>query len=158
MNKTAIRALLAASFLTAGAAQAASSVQIPLTGVLPKACDVSAFLNGPFDALDMTSTSVQGSESITARCNYGGTLSVTLSSLNAGKMVNRSHGGAEVPYGVTISGSPLNNASLASPQTISNWPAVTNAVQTRSISVTLANAATVAGTYTDTITVSVAPN
>ena len=158
MNKNAIRALLAASVLAAGAAQAANSVQIPLQGVLPKSCDVSAYLNGPFNALDMTSTAVQGAESITANCNYSGTLMVTLSSVNAGKMKTSANGGAEVGYGVTISGSSVTNASLAAPQVINNWPAVVNANQTRSISVQLAAAATVAGTYTDTITVAVAPN
>lgn len=158
MNKIAIRALLAASVFVAGAAQAANSVQIPLQGVLPKSCDVSAYLNGPFNALEMTSTAVQGAESITASCNYSGTLTVTLSSANAGKMKSADHSRAEVPYGVTISGGLLSDASLATPQVINSWPAVALKDQTRSISVKLANAAVFAGTYTDTITVAVAPN
>lgn len=158
MNKNAIRALLAATLLTAGAAQAGASTQIQLQGTLPKSCEVTAFVNGPFDALNMSSTAIQGAESLSPVCNYGGTLSVTFNSANQGVMKTAANGGASVPYSLTVSGGLLNNASLATPQTVSNWPAVVNAAQTRSLSVTLGAAATVAGSYTDTITVSVAPN
>ena len=162
MNKNVIRALFAASLLTAGIAQAANtSVEIPLQGVLPKECSVTAFLNGPFDALDMKSTAIQGAESLSPVCNYGGTLSVTFSSANSGSLQPTGNDGdrlAQIPYTFSVSGTSLNNVSLRSPQTVSNWPAIANAVQTRSMSVTLGRAATIAGTYTDTITATVAPN
>lgn len=155
MKTNARLAILAAAVLTAGAAQAATSVPIPLSGELAKACEVTAFLNGPFDNLDMSSTALQGAESLSPICNYGGTLSVTFTSANLGSLQS---GANSVPYTLTVSGGLLSNASLATPQTIANWPAVANAVQTRSMSVTLGNAATIAGIYTDTITASVTPN
>ncbi len=144
--------------LTFGAApvMAATSVDIPLTGVLPKACDISAFLNGPFDVLDMTSTAVQGAESLTVNCNYGGSASVMFTSANAGAL---NSGANSVPYNLIVSGSPFSGGvSLATPQTWTGFPAVANANQTRSLSIQLTSAATSAGTYTDTITAAVTPN
>ncbi|WP_074454357.1 spore coat protein U domain-containing protein [Marinobacter sp. X15-166B] len=139
-----------------GFANANTSVEVPLSGTLPKACGVTAFLDGPFDALDMTDTDVQGSESMSVTCNYGGSASVTFESANLGKMVSD---GNEVPYKLLISGSPFSTGvSLASPQTWAGWPAVTNAVQTRSLKVQLDMPAVVAGDYTDTITATVVPN
>lgn len=147
---------LAALALGAPASFAATSVDIPLSGVMPKACDISAFLNGPFDALDLSSTAVQGAESLTVKCNYGGSSSVTFTSVNAGALIS---GANSVPYKLVVSGSPFSSGvSLATPQTWAGFPAVANANQTRSLSVQLANAATVAGTYTDTITAAVTPN
>lgn len=147
---------LAALALGTAPAMAATSVDIPLSGVLPKACDISAFLNGPFDALNMTSTAVQGAESLTVNCNYGGSSSVTFTSANAGAMKS---GANSVAYNLIVSGSPFSGGvSLATPQTWAGFPAVANANQTRSLSVQLASAATAAGTYTDTITAAVTPN
>ena len=48
--------------------------------------------------------------------------------------------------------------SLATSQTVPGFPAVANADQTRSMSVQLDAIATVAGTYTDTVTASITPN
>lgn len=123
-----------------------------------KSCVVTALLNGPFDYLDMSSTALQGAESLSPICNYGGTLSVTFTSANLGNLVNTPAVSPDVPYTLAVSGSLLTNASLSVPQVVGNWPAVANAVQTRSMSVTLGSVATIAGIYTDTITASVAPN
>lgn len=162
MNKNVIRAFFAASLLTAGIAQAANtSVEIPLQGVLPKECSVTAFLNGPFDALDMKSTAIQGEESLSPVCNYAGTLTVTFTSANNGNLQTGGSDGSKlmrIPYTFTISGGLLNNASLSSPQEVTNWPASSNSAEARAMSVTLIRAATIAGTYTDTITATVAPN
>jgi hypothetical protein len=104
----------------------------------------------------MTSTAVQGSESVSAICNYGGSATVSFASANLGNMKS---GTNLVPYKLLVSGSPFaTGVSLSSPQSITGWPAVANAVQTRSLSVQLDTAATIAGTYTDTITASVTPN
>lgn len=158
MKKHLTLALLAAGAFVGGAAQAADSVTIPLEGTLPKVCNVSAYLNGPFNALAMDSTAVQGAESLTANCNYGGSLSVKFESANAGVMKNETTGDT-VPYSFILSGSPFSTGvSLATAQTWSGFPAVVNSDQTRGMSVKLDAAATVAGTYKDTITASVAPN
>lgn len=149
--------LVAAGLLSASAF-AVDNVAIPLNGELPRKCDVTAFLNGPFNALDMTSTATQGSESLSPICNYGGTLSVAFSSANGGTMNNTTVAGQNIGYTFTVSGGLLTDVSLATPANVSNWPAVANAVQTRSMSIKLNNAATVAGAYTDTITATVSPN
>lgn len=162
MKKVLTLALVVAGAF-AGVAQAdetlggpgSTSVLIPLSGVVAKSCFVSAFLNGPFNALNMASTAPQGAESLSPQCNYGGTLQVTFASANAGNMKN---GTSTVPYTLTVSGGLANAASLASQLTISNWPAAANSDQTRAMSVTLAGGTTVAGTYSDIITASVSPN
>ena len=141
--------------LGVGAASASNSVQIPLSGTLPKACSLVANLDGPFDDLDMTSTAEQGAESLDVICNYGGSATVEFSSANGGTL---NSGSNSVPYTLSVSRGLLENVSLASPQTISNWPAAANSAQTRSLRVTLGAPATVAGTYTDTITATVTPN
>jgi spore coat protein U-like protein len=156
MRKLMLGGLAALAFGAMPAA-AGTSVDIPLSGVLPKACDISAYLNGPFDALDLTSTSVQGAESLTTNCNYGGSNTVTFTSANAGKL--KSSGGQEVTYELSMSGGVLSPTVLSTPTPItfgSGSPA--NANFTRSMSVRLQTAAAVAGTYTDTITAVVTPN
>lgn len=132
----------------------ATSIDIPLSGTVAKACTVSAYLNGPFSELNMTSTASQGSESLSVGCNYAGSASVTFNSANLGAMKS---GANSVPYTFSVS-NYLSDVSLASPQTVS-WNVVSPpGVQTKSMSVKLTNAATVAGTYTDTITIAVTPN
>lgn len=151
-------ASIAVLAMSVGVANADTSVEVPLSGTLPKECGVSAFVNGPFDDLDMTTTSSQGAESVTVNCNYGGSAAVTFASANGGNMVSGSN---QVPYKLIVSGSgsPFSSGvSLASSQTWNGWPTVANADQTRSLTVQLDTPATVAGTYSDAITVSVAPN
>lgn len=155
MRKFVLGGLAALAF-GAAPAMAATTIDIPLSGTLPKACDISAFLNGPFDALNLTSTAVQGAESLSVNCNYGGSASVTFTSANAGALKS---GANSVPYNLVVSGSPFSaGVSLATPQTWTGFPASANSNQTRSLSVQLTNPASVAGTYTDTITAAVTPN
>lgn len=151
MRKYLMAGALAAALI--GPASAANFVDIPLEGTLPKSCEVTAFVNGPFDNLDLTTTAEQGAESLSPICNYGGTLTVDFTSANASSLVS---GANSVPYTFSVSGGLLTDATL--PATVSNWPAVANAVQSRSMSVTLTNVASVAGTYTDTVTATVTPN
>ena len=154
MRKFLMAGAVCAAF--AGSAIADTTVDLPLEGVLPKACDISAFINGPFDAIDMESTANQGAESVSVNCNYGGSASVQFSSANSGEMVSGSNG---VPYLFSLSGSPLSGGvALTTPVTWNGFPATTNTNQTRGASITLTTAATVAGTYTDTITATVTPN
>jgi spore coat protein U-like protein len=136
----------------------ANSIEIPLSGTLAKKCNVSAFLDGPFNALNLETTAEQGAESVSVNCNYGGSASVTFTSANTGSLKS---GADLVPYKLIVSGSgsPFSTGvSLATPQTWNGWPATTNSNQTRSLRVKLDTIATVAGTYTDTVTVAVAPN
>jgi spore coat protein U-like protein len=155
MKRISVAAALAACI--AAPAAASDTVNIPLSGTLAKACTISAFLNGPFDALDLTSTAVQGSESLTTNCNYGGANLVTFTSANGGKL--KSAGGQEVGYEFGIPSANFALVQLTAPTQIaygSGAPANTNF--TRSMQVRLMAAATVAGTYTDTVTATVTPN
>ena len=148
-------AATAASTMFAAPAFAQDSVDIELSGTLAKACGISAIVNGPFDVLDMTSTAVQGAESVTVSCNYGGTASVAFESANGGSLDSGSN---SVDYTFFLSGSSLSGGvSLAAPAVVNNYPTAGGNVS-RSMSVQLASAATVAGTYTDTITATVTPN
>ncbi len=106
----------------------------------------------------MTSTAVQGAELLTANCNYGGSATVTFSSANSGSLKSGSNA---VPYKFIVSGSGTTWAagvSLSSPQSITGFPTVANADQTRGMSVQLDTPATIAGTYTDTVTAEITPN
>ena len=135
-----------------------TSINIPLSGTVAKKCSISAYLDGPFNALNMGITTSQGAESVSVNCNYGGSASVTFSSANNGVMKN---GTDTVGYKVYVSGSanPFSSGvALTSPIVWNGWPASTNSNQTRSLSVALDAPATVAGTYTDTITLAVAAN
>lgn len=157
MKKLLIAAGAVASVVAVPAA-AQNSVEIPLQGTLGKTCGISAFLNGPFDALNLSSTARQGDESVSINCNYGGSASVEFASANSG---NLKSGSNLVPYTffLTGAGSPFSGGvSLATPQTWNGFPAVVGTNQTRSMSVALNSVATVAGTYTDIITATVTPN
>jgi spore coat protein U-like protein len=159
MKKLLLAAIMSTAIATPAFAQ--TSVNIPLQGSLAKRCTISAYLDGPFNALNMEVLTAQGAESITGNCNYGGSATVTFSSANAGKMVS---GANSVPYKlrVTGTGTPADwsstGKSLAEPQQITGFPAVANANQTRGLSIILDQIATVAGTYADTITASIQPN
>jgi spore coat protein U-like protein len=161
MKKLILAAVASMAVATPAVAAGPTSVEIPISGTLAKRCSISAYLNGPFNALDMESTAAQGSESLTGNCNYGGSATVTFSSANAGSMVS---GANSVPYKlrVTGTGTPADwsstGKSLATPQQITGFPAVANANQTRGLAIILDNIATVAGTYADTITASIQPN
>ena len=149
-------AATAASTMFAAPAFAQDSEDIILSGTLAKDCGISAFVDGPFNALDLTSTAVQGKESVSINCNYGGSASVRFESANAGSL---NSGSNSVDYDFFLSGSPFSGGvSLATPQTWNGFPATAGTDQSRSMSVQLASAATVAGTYTDTITATVTPN
>lgn len=158
MKKLFVSAAALATVGLAAPAFANTTVNIPLQGTLAKRCEISTFLNGPFDALNLESTAKQGAESVTAKCNYGGSATVTFTSANGGALKS---GNNSVPYLFHVSGSgPAWDAgfSLASPQSVTGFPAVANAEQSRSMSVTLQQIATIAGTYTDTVTASITPN
>jgi hypothetical protein len=158
MKKLLLAAVASAFVATPALAQStpgpATSIDIPLSGTLAKRCTLSANLNGPFHVLNLESTEKQGGESLSGDCNYSGTATVALSSLNGG---NLKSGTNLVPYKLQFSGLGADwdaGKSLAGGQTISNF--VVDG--TRTMSVKLDNIATVAGTYTDVITAAITPN
>jgi spore coat protein U-like protein len=155
MKKLLIAAAVAA--LATGSASAQSnSVSIPLSGTLAKSCSISAFLNGPFDALDLTSTGVQGAESLSTSCNYDGANNVTFTSANNG-VLKSGNNTLAYEFGIPSANIPL--AALTAPRSVAYGAgAPAGSTFTRSMVVRLPAAATIAGTYTDTITATVTPN
>jgi spore coat protein U-like protein len=153
--RTIIASAAVAAFTATGAMALTDTITVPLTGELAKSCTLDAFLNGPFDALDMQSTATQGAESITVNCNYGGSAQITFSSANGGKLIS---GANSVDYALEVSGGVLPATVLSAPATGTFSGFSANANASRSMKVTLQQPATVAGTYTDTITATVTPN
>jgi spore coat protein U-like protein len=155
-----MKKLLAASAMVIGLsiaspAFAADSATLDLEGELSRECEISTFQNnGDLTDIDMTSTAQTPADSVTINCNYGGTASVEFASANAGNMVS---GPNSVPYTAFLSGG-FGSFSLATPHTVSNFPAVAGADQTRGFSIALDTPATVPGEYTDTVTATVTPN
>ncbi|WP_193165748.1 hypothetical protein [Microbulbifer hainanensis] len=146
----------AAALMPMGNAYADTSVQIPLSGTLMKTCDVIQNLDGPFDNLNMSTTSEQGNEQVIPTCNYAGTVTLTFTSLNGGFLVSGSN---MVAYNLIVDGGLLAPTQLTIPAVVAVWPhPVPDIGVPRNIRVALLSAATVAGTYTDTITASVTPN
>ncbi|WP_205479339.1 hypothetical protein [Sphingomonas arenae] len=166
MKKLLLAAVAAGIFATPAAAQTAANpitaahspvISVGLSGTLDKRCTVSAFLNGPFSELNLENPGVQGSESLSSKCNYPGYATLTIKSANGGKLKSGSN---ELGYTFSLSGGFATDANLSSDLVITNFhnPANVNTDFTRSMSVKLANVATVAGTYQDTLTISIQPN
>lgn len=131
------------------------TVTIQLEGELEKRCTIGAFVNGPFNAIDMESTAQQGAESLTVNCNYGGSADIEFSSASGGNLVS---GTNSVGYQLAVSGGVLAPTQLTSAATGTFSGFSANANASRSMSVTLLAPATVAGVYTDTLTAVVTPN
>jgi len=156
VNKNALRALIAASLLTVGAAQATdTSATVQLKGELPKSCSVGA-TGGSLLNINLTDTnSVQGNEVVTATCNYNGVLKIAVTSANQGKLVTTENGGASVAYQVMV---PGTNQGVALTGNGYSYDQVPTGLGTQNLKIKLMAAATRAGIYSDTITIKVATN
>jgi hypothetical protein len=142
----------AAMLATTGMAMALGSDTITVSTTLAQACSVS-----------ITSTSVtmpsdgnlSGSEAFSYQCNYAsGTTTLTFDSGFNG--VSADGGTTTFAYNIT----PSTGAAGTSAAPFNNTPvvnAVANAPSNASFTVDLLNPLAVAGTYTDTLTISIAP-
>ncbi len=147
--------LLATGLILAGLpAVAEPTGLITLRGALTRNCDLNAVLDGPFDAIDMNSTDVQGDEILTTICNYGGTPTIEFTSLNAGVLKS---GSESVPYVFIVSGG-LFTGPLTTPATVFGWPVWPGLGDSRTLAIRLDFPAPVAGVYSDNITAQVTPN
>jgi spore coat protein U-like protein len=148
------RLMMAAMALLAlwtAATPARAAGTIALKGSVVTSCGVQV---DDLDAnLNMTggSTNLQVA-TVGEKCNSNKGYTVTISSANAGALVNRD--GARAPYTASYGGVP--NRSLATPLVLTRTKAEKNWVYAP-FTVTLpANAQRVAGSYFDTITITIA--
>jgi spore coat protein U-like protein len=165
MKKLIVAALGATTFIAAPAF--AQPVNINLEGTVALSCNVIAnpSIVNP-EAIDLANTATdQSLGSLTYQCNNAAGFTRTVSSLNGG-LLKRAGGAAgenTIAYEVGHGGGPINfaNTSLAQPK-ITNHGGSTAFVQgqTGSIRVRVGQASgpLFAGTYGDTITVTIAPN
>lgn len=172
MRKTLIAAAVAATaFSTVAIAQtttttaptgisslASTQVQIELSGSLEKRCEIATEA-ADFTGLDLESLDAQGTGQLAVRCNFSGSPKVSVSSANAGKLVNQETGvDAAIAYLFTVGSDDYN---LANAQQVPFTTTVSAADLTptkKDISVKLTETAIVAGNYTDTVTATVSPN
>lgn len=145
--------LLASAALVVFAAPASADVDINLSGTIAESCSIGAAGASEVSTfpINLTNTTAfQETETLQVVCNFGGQASVTLTSNNSGELTNQF--GDFVTYNVSTPTGSRTGSSIASP--------VTYAVATGSthvVYVKVNEAATRAGTYTDTIVATVSP-
>lgn len=157
-NKSII-AIAAFTALTANATISVSDTEqtsFDIGGQILPECKVANNASESATSLDLSSTEAQTTASISLWCNTGqGTARTTYESVNGGYMVSEE--GKKIAYAIDISGT-ANDLQLTSAQTINQVAGngVEGAEATRSVSVKpLVTGFEYAGTYTDTIEVTV---
>jgi len=141
-------------------------IDFDISGFLPKECDVAAFgvegssqdRLGNIDLSTRNAGDLLGAQnaSISTICNFAGQAQLTFTSANGGNLVSPN---ASIPYTLEGSGQidQIDGQSLASPVVDTVSFTAANDTQTGSFNVRLGAKAVIAGTYTDTITIAVAP-
>lgn len=158
------RILLAASAFafSAGMAMAADTADVEITAEQAPLCDITAISgNIPLAGVDVA---VAGT--LEYQCNFEGNPIFTFTSLNGGVMTTE-NGGATVDYGIWVNdvapiGAPsgwLQASTALVPQVYPgiSFSAPPNSTITPFFSVGLSAALPVAGSYSDTLTVDIAP-
>ncbi|MBE1299798.1 MAG: hypothetical protein GJ680_07815 [Alteromonadaceae bacterium] len=163
MNKIATT-LFAAAALTSLSATATISVSdtnsasIELSGVVSSQCKINNDGAGTA-SLDMSSSSAQSIGVVNTWCNSGGsTATVTYASINAGQLI--SDGGAQVAYALDVVG-VQTGINLTTPQSVTQTIGTGSDGTSAATSLNIAPVVTGfedAGTYSDTITITIAPN
>jgi hypothetical protein len=147
------------------------SYDINLSGTIAKQCIAVSFLgaadnapgtgeNGFGDAranpIDMSSSSAQTVAGLTAACNYSG--SNALVTVSSSQNFALTSGSESVDYTLDINNNSFTNENFdraAGTYTFNFVPPAPNDTQTSALKMTLNGTGSVAGTYTDTLTVSI---
>jgi hypothetical protein len=163
ISMTKVRSLLTAGAVLAspGAAIAAGQATTHISGSLPQTCGVTAPANQIFDP---ASIGVQPIGSATYQCNFSGTANLRFWTQNSGAAIapagssNNNVAQSQV-YNFTFDGTSLGRLSNAAGSAAAVVrPIVSpNVGQSGAASIQLTSPATIAGTYADTIFVSIAP-
>lgn len=138
--------------ISADSAMAQASGSVALRGTMETICFVEINQTST-DSIDLVKgTSNLSIGTVGEKCNRGNGFTVTISSANAGALVNA--GGNRAAYTVQYDNS--GKKSLATPVVLTRTSAK-KTVSTKSFKVTIpANPEAIAGTYADTITVAIA--
>ena len=156
--KTFIVAAIAG--LVASPAFAAGQTQTIVTGTLEQSCTVSAPATQTFNP---ASTALQQVGTVSYQCNFVGNASLRMWSQNGGTVIAPASAANGNTAQSRTYGTIFDGTALAQLPNAATGPAIVRAVtaantaQTGTTSIQLSSAATVAGTYTDTIFVSIAP-
>jgi hypothetical protein len=144
----------------ASPALAAGQTQTIITGTLEQSCTVAAPANQTFNP---ASTALQQVGTVTYQCNFAGNASLKMWSQNGGQVTSPASAAnnntvQSRTYGTIFDGTPLAQLpNAATGPAIVRTVTTANTAQTGVTSIQLSSAATIAGTYTDTIFVSIAP-
>ncbi len=160
------KALIVLSSTFALAANAAISVSdsettsFDIGGQIDPECKVSNYSPERSTSLDLSSTEAQTTASVSIWCNTGqGTASTTYASTNGGYLVNED--GNQIAYLVDISGGTASDMALTSPQSVNQvaGSGVDGSAASRAVMIKpQVNGFEYAGTYSDTIEVTVSYN
>ena len=165
--KTLIKTIALLSATIAASANASISVEhdnsteFDIGGIIAPECKVNSTATDDALALDLTSTSAQNIASVEIWCNTGDQhISATYTSDNNGVLKNDTHNGKDIAYKINV-GSAHQDLSLTSARTV-NQEAGSD-VEGESVAKTISIEPEVTGfeyegTYSDTITVTVAYN
>ena len=165
--KTLIKTIAIVSSFAALNATAAISVSnnasttFDIGGSIAAECKINSTRNASAATLDLTSSNAQEVATVELWCNTGqSTASTTYTSTNAGKLKNATHNGQDISYLLDVA-QTQSDMNLAIAQTVAQASStgVDGASTTRAISIKpQVNGFEYEGTYSDTITVTVALN
>lgn len=154
-------ALLAGASLLPAAAHASGTKQTLITGKLDQMCMVTPPGDQTFNPTVTTAQSV-GSPSY--QCNFTGSAKLSFWSQNGGQVIspassNNGNVAQAKAYSFSFDGNNLGQLPAAANSTavVTRSVLAPNTAQTGPATIQLTTAATIAGTYTDTIYVSIAP-
>ena len=143
--------------------EATNETAFQIGGQIEEVCKVTHSTNTLTSSIDLSSSQAQNIASVEIWCNNGqSSTSTTYTSSNAGKLINADHTGQDIAYLLDISNASNGTGlDLSSPQTIAQTSGFgtsgSTEVSTVSIRPTV-DGYEYAGTYSDTITVTVAVN
>jgi hypothetical protein len=134
---------------TTGMAMAAGNDTITVSAILPQSCSVN--ISSTLIELNLTSTAK--TQGFTYRCNFGSETSNASLVFDSGSNAVVGPGG-ELDYSITV-GTATGNSNA--PLTVTAPVATANTDIDASFSVALIEFPTIAGTYSDILTVSITP-
>jgi hypothetical protein len=161
MSKMFQGGALVIAALGAGQALAADQTQYQVTGSLAQTCAVTA---PPNQTINPASTAVQAIGSPSYVCNFAGNATLRFWTQNGGAILSPAAAGnnniaQSRPYSFVFDGTALGQLTNASNTATGVVRAILtpNAAQSGPATMQLANPAVIAGTYSDTIFISIAP-
>jgi hypothetical protein len=162
MRKIILSTVAAIAAMTSTSAFAAGSADVAINASLAPKCTISASSS----ALTLTSDKAPVAGTFEYSCNFVGSPTMTFTSLNGG-VATTENGTAKADYGIYLNdtaytgdtSSWLKASQAATTQTYNGITTTVtpNTTVTPSFAVALLDTLTVAGTYSDTLTITVAP-